>query len=143
MLFWPVIGKAITTDDQGFYVEPGETYGRLLEANPERRFIEAPEAPVVLHKPSKVQKRTKPQNGTLARIAACESQGNLYAKNPHSTAKGKYQFLDGSWQYYGKKLWGSTAGKSVWSEKDQDELARYVVTVDGYRPWAASKNCWG
>ena len=33
------------------------------------------------------------------RIAACESGLNPKATNPHSTAKGLYQFLDGTWAY--------------------------------------------
>lgn len=139
VVFWPLIAHAITTNEAGFYLEPGDTHGRLLEPDPERRFVDPPEAPVELVTARKVQ---KPVGGTLARIAACESQGNLYAKNPKSTAKGKYQFLDGSWKYYGTKLWGSTAGKSVWSEKDQDELAAYVVSINGYKDWAASAHCW-
>lgn len=148
MIFWPFIARAITTDTQGFLLETGDTYGRLLVADPERRFVEAPEAPtspVAASNPQSRGKATQALSGsTLSRIAACESQGNLYAKNPKSTAKGKYQFLDGSWKYYGQKLWGSEwVYKSVFSEKDQDELAQYVVSINGYTDWEASRHCWG
>jgi len=33
------------------------------------------------------------------RIAKCESTFNPHAKNPNSTAKGVYQFLDGTWEW--------------------------------------------
>jgi len=32
-------------------------------------------------------------------IAVCESTLNPYAKNPNSTAKGLFQFLDGTWEW--------------------------------------------
>lgn len=34
-------------------------------------------------------------------IAYCESSFDPYAKNPNSTAKGVYQFLDGTWEWIG------------------------------------------
>jgi len=34
-------------------------------------------------------------------IAVCESNLNPYAKNPNSTAKGLFQFLDGTWNWIG------------------------------------------
>jgi hypothetical protein len=33
-------------------------------------------------------------------IAECESNFNPLAKNPNSTAKGLYQFIDGTWDYF-------------------------------------------
>lgn len=82
------------------------------------------------------------EEATLERIAWCESRNVLTARNPASTAKGKYQFLDGSWKYYGEKHWGSIEGKDVFSEEDQDDLARYVVSINGFTDWAASEHCW-
>lgn len=79
----------------------------------------------------------------LDRIATCESSGNLRAKNQKSSATGKYQFLKGSWEYYGTKAWGTLEGRDIFSEKDQDELALWVVSKNGYRDWNASKYCWG
>ena len=37
---------------------------------------------------------------TALRIAKCESGYNRYARNPHSTAKGVYQFINGTWRGY-------------------------------------------
>lgn len=36
---------------------------------------------------------------TALRIADCESKFNSEAKSPKSTAKGVYQFLDGTWKF--------------------------------------------
>lgn len=70
----------------------------------------------------------------------------MNARNPNSSAKGKYQFLDGTFEYYGKELWGEEwVTKDVFSEKDQDDLAMYVVSVNGYKDWEAdpaSVACW-
>ncbi len=79
---------------------------------------------------------------TLAKIATCESQGDFGAVNPTSGASGKYQFLVSSWEGYGKQLWGTTTGKSIFSEKDQDDLAVFIYAREGGTPWNASRSCW-
>lgn len=136
-VLWPLIAHAVTGDEVGFYNSPTEHTALVAP----RQSPIAPELPPKRVSGSKSY--SGDTNSVLGRIAACESMGNLYARNPRSSAKGKYQFLDGSWNYYGTKLWGSTVGKSVWSEKDQDELAEYVVSINGYQDWEASKYCWG
>lgn len=40
---------------------------------------------------------------TALRIAECESAFNQYAKNKRSSAKGVYQWLDGTWKAIGAK----------------------------------------
>lgn len=40
---------------------------------------------------------------TALRIAECESNFNPEAKSLKSTAKGVYQFIDGTWNYIGAK----------------------------------------
>ena len=45
---------------------------------------------------------------TLLAIAKCESNFDRYAKNSVSSAEGLFQFLDGSWEYYNKKYFGSS-----------------------------------
>lgn len=76
------------------------------------------------------------------RIGWCESHGNLKAKNPNSSAKGEYQFLKGSWNYYGKELWGDElSSKDIYST-DSRELAWYVYSKYGNKPWENSRWCW-
>lgn len=81
-------------------------------------------------------------------IAHCESfdaklgKNNLHAKNPTSSASGEFQFLAGSWYYYGKQLWGDDFySKNIWTT-DNRELAWYVYKKYGTRDWNASKECW-
>lgn len=78
----------------------------------------------------------------LERIAQCESHNIANAKNPNSTASGRFQFLKSSWEGYGKELWGSIEGKDVFSAKDNTELALYVYRRYGTSPWNASRYCW-
>ncbi len=76
-------------------------------------------------------------------IATCESQLEPTAKNPHSTAKGVYQFLDGTWRYYGLKKWGTLDGRDVLNYADNVELGVWVIARFGTKDWNASKHCWG
>ncbi len=76
-------------------------------------------------------------------IARCESQLNPLAKNPHSSAKGIFQFLDGSFTHYGLKHWGSLEGRSVLNYGDSAELGTWVIATYGTTPWDASIACWG
>lgn len=77
------------------------------------------------------------------RIGDCESDNIPTARNPLSSAKGRFQFLDGTWRYYGDMLWGTTTSKSVFSYTDNTELARFVLTNYGTGDWNASIHCWG
>lgn len=64
-------------------------------------------------------------------IMYCESGGNIHAENPTSTASGKWQIIDGTWNGYGgyshasdapehvqdakaRELWAGGAGRSHW-----------------------------
>ena len=77
------------------------------------------------------------------KIGECESNHVLTAKNKYSSASGEYQFIWGSWNYYGKKLWGKEFyKKNIWTT-DNRELARYVFDTVGTSPWEASRKCWG
>ena len=77
------------------------------------------------------------------RIAVCESRNDPLAKNPHSSAKGRFQFLNGSWKYYGQKLWGDKwTEKNVLDYDDNTELAWYVYTTYGPHDWDESSYCW-
>lgn len=80
----------------------------------------------------------------LERIAMCESNDNPLAKNPNSTASGRFQFLTSSWNHYGKELWGDELkNKDVFDYHENTELALYVFNKNGTRDWNASIDCWG
>lgn len=72
-------------------------------------------------------------------IAKCESGLNPEAKNPYSSAKGVYQFIDGTWAWYSTKF--EFTG-NVLSAKDNVELAMKVMGKHGTNDWLASYGCW-
>ncbi len=61
--------------------------------------IEKPEL-TTIEKIVKYSKQYNVNPDTALRIAYCESRFNINAKNNTSTAKGLYQFLDGTWKHY-------------------------------------------
>ena len=75
-------------------------------------------------------------------IATCESHVKPRAKNPNSTAKGLFQFLDSSWEYYGLLKWGTLEGRDVYDYGDNAELAVWLMARHGTRDWLASEHCW-
>ncbi len=75
------------------------------------------------------------------RIAACESRLYARAKNPGSSAKGLYQFIDSSWQRYAKLHWGEVG--EAYSPEDSADLGAWVLAKYGMSDWNASKACWG
>jgi hypothetical protein len=54
-------------------------------------------------------------------VIMCESKGSYAAENPHTTASGRYQFVDGTWNGYGGYSHASDAPPEV-----QDAKARQV-----------------
>lgn len=74
-------------------------------------------------------------------IVSCESRFNSKAKNPRSTAKGLYQFLDSTWEMYSKRKWGYVP--DVYDPRFNAELGAWVIATYGTRDWVASQDCWG
>ena len=72
----------------------------------------------------------------MIRIARCESGFDQYAKNPYSTAKGIFQFIDGTWRSNCLK------DGNVYDFADNIKCAWKVYQKQGSRPWNASKSCW-
>lgn len=71
------------------------------------------------------------------RIAQCESGGSYTAQNPRSSASGKYQFLDSTWNGYGGYASAKDAPPAVQEAKFAETYA-----VSGTTPWNASRSCW-
>lgn len=71
------------------------------------------------------------------RIARCESNFDQYAKNKSSTAKGIYQFIDGTWRSNCLK------DGNVYDFKDNINCFWKVYSKQGDSPWVSSINCWG
>ncbi|MEM8924657.1 MAG: transglycosylase family protein [Actinomycetota bacterium] len=78
----------------------------------------------------------------LLRIRFCESTNNYLASHTNSSARGAYQFLVGSWEWYGhaERYGVSTADQATPAQ--QDEAALLTYQKDGARPWAESRPCW-
>jgi hypothetical protein len=70
------------------------------------------------------------------RIARCESNFNQYAKNPNSTAKGIYQFIDGTWRANCLK------DGNVYNFVDNINCFWKVYAKQNDRPWVSSIKCW-
>lgn len=82
--------------------------------------------------------RTAPRRGcagqrSLEQIARDESGGRYDAQNPRSSASGKYQVLDGTWDGYGGYARAKDAPPEV-----QERWAREAYAKAGSRPWRAS-----
>lgn len=65
-------------------------------------------------------------------IAKCESRFDPNARNQNSTAKGTYQFLDGTWQYVQNK---SGVYGSVFDPKLNANNANYLLATEGTKHW--------
>ena len=79
----------------------------------------------------------EPLDPIMEAIAVCESNNVATARNPRSTAKGRFQFLDSSWEYYGKQLWGEDFDtKDVFNYADNTELAYWTKEKYGYSAWS-------
>ena len=73
------------------------------------------------------------------RIAKCESGLKKNGKNPRSTARGIFQFLNSTFFTYAK------AYELPLIKDDpeiQAELAARMIADGGLNHWSASKNCW-
>lgn len=78
----------------------------------------------------------------LLRIRFCESTNNYQAANSSSTARGAYQFLNGSWDWYGHAARTGVAQAHLATPAQQDESALLTLQSQGTTPWLASRDCW-
>lgn len=71
----------------------------------------------------------------LTIVAMCESGHNPFARNPHSSAKGLLQIIDGTWAAFG------CAG-NVFDAADNMRCGIRIATESGLHHWDASRSCW-
>lgn len=74
----------------------------------------------------------------LDRIAWCESRGDYEAQSPDSTAYGKYQIINSTWNEMAK-ITGMTDKRDPLA---QEANAVKLYELRGTRPWNESKHCW-
>jgi len=79
----------------------------------------------------------------LLRIRFCESTNNYATTHTYSSASGAYQFLTGSWDWYGHADRYGVNRAHLATPAQQDEAALMTFQKDGVKPWAASQGCWG
>lgn len=78
----------------------------------------------------------------LLRIRFCESTNNYTAASPYSTARGAYQFLSGSWDWYGHAERTGVAQAHLATPAQQDQAALRTLQAEGTGPWSESRPCW-
>jgi len=78
---------------------------------------------------------------TAYKIIGCESWGISSAKNPTSTAKGLWQFIDKTWNWVSYKL--QTEG-SAYDPHLSTHFAAFLKyqTPQGWGHWSESAACW-
>lgn len=80
----------------------------------------------------------------MKRIIKSESGNQNTAANRSSTARGCAQWILGSWETYGKKLWGEDFyQKNIYAPADNVELLAWTIANYGTSPWDASRHNWG
>lgn len=72
----------------------------------------------------------------MEKVAFCESSYREDAKSKHSTAKGIFQVINGTWRSYG------CTGDPL-NADDNIKCAKKIYERSGLRPWNASVGCWG
>lgn len=68
-------------------------------------------------------------------VMLCESGGSYTARNPVSTAGGKYQILDSTWAAYGGAPYRSTHPAAVAPPAEQDRVAAAIWADVGASAW--------
>jgi hypothetical protein len=78
----------------------------------------------------------------LLKIRWCESRDDYQAANPTSSARGAYQYLRGSWEWYGYAERYGVPSADLATPAEQDAAAVDTWQRSGTTPWNASKGCW-
>lgn len=76
------------------------------------------------------------------KVIQCESGGDQYAANPHSSARGLFQHLGRFWKERSAKA--GVPGADIFDPEAQMVVAAWLVYEQGgWRHWYPSKHCWG
>lgn len=142
---WPLIAKAITTDELGVYTSPTEHIVLVSAVDP---FKVKKQPPPVVYSP---KMRVEPSADTgsvqgqieavfgvghiMVSVARAESRFIPTAKNPKSTATGVFQILIGTWNHYGCTGSRTDAPANI-------ACAKKIYDREGTRPWNSSKGMW-
>jgi hypothetical protein len=118
-------------------------YAMYLEAPASPKYYEPKPKPVVkvasyrtyANKVLLANSFVEPITEILQQIINCESNGNPLAKNPHSTAKGLFQILDGTWKNF-------ECEGNVFNSEDNYRCGYKIATQSGLHHWNASRACW-
>ena len=80
----------------------------------------------------------------LKKIVEAESGNNEKAANGTSSARGCFQFIIGTWEEYGRRLWGDDFyEKNRYNPEHNVELASWMIGELGeLSHWDASKHNW-
>ena len=120
------IALAVDPELLGFELEPGTWVEPRIE--PETEWIDGGNGVAL--------------PDLLLRIRYCESTNNYSAAHVASSARGAYQFLSKSWEWYGHAERYGVAEAHLATPAQQDEAALLTYRQVGARPWAESRHCW-
>lgn len=84
---------------------------------------------------AKMIKKAFPDEPLMLKIAICESELEPKAKNKHSTAKGIFQILDGTWKHFKCK-------GDPFNAEDNISCGKKVLDGQGLSAWSESFSCW-
>ena len=82
------------------------------------------------HTTSRTLASTSAPSSELAKIAACESNGNPTAVSRDGVYRGKYQFRLATWRWL-----GGTGDPAAAPEATQDAMAAKLLSLRGTSPW--------
>lgn len=114
----------------GAAAAPAPTMGTLGEASPAA-------APAIAKAPT-FAATGGAMGDYLGTTRAKESGGNDLAANPNSTAKGRYQFTDGTWADVAKRHPGLGLTPGGWKDPEQQERAMQAFTADNAKALTAA-----
>lgn len=93
---------------------------------------------------SRLVSQPRPLGDLLERIPWCESKNRYDALNAHSSASGRWQFLDSTWRSWQARYGDGRVFERAYlaPPEYQDLVAHRGIAVQGVSSWNASRHCW-